>query len=370
MQITIRQNNLFTQINHCQRIVEKRNTKPILSNILFEASDGQLKLTATDLQATLSSVTQADVSANGSFTLDAKKVFDIVKELAPEKPVLLKVDDNFVTIQNGKVKFRLATMDAAEFPNEPDDESDLYVDIKASELHRMISSTSFAMSTDETRKYLTGSLFDISQEHGLRIVATDGHRLALAEHSLPTHNGALSCIVPRKAVMEVKRLTESYDGMVRLGIGKRQVSVVLDSQRFTSKVIDAKYPAYDDVIPKDNLYQVTVDKKHLDQALRRCMVVANEFTHDVRLVFQGGVNDGCLLITAQNTADEQATEDISIEYQGTDIEIGFNAKYMRDVLAAIQTTTVRMMIKDSLSPVLFLEANHDMTRHVVMPMRI
>ena len=366
MHLKISRTTLFNQIQRCQNIVEKRNTNPILANILFETKEQSLKLTATDLQSTFSSLQTAEVLQSGSFTVEAKKIFEIVRELNPEAPVELKVIDHFLEIISGGVKFKLATKAADEFPSEPNDETDLSVDIKASELCRMITSTSFAMSNDETRKYLTGSLFEVSSEHGLRIVTTDGHRMALSEITLNAQTDETVCIVPKKAVIEIKRLAESVDENITLCLGTQQVRVEVEQQCFTSKVIDAKYPVYEDVIPKNNQYTAVVDKNQLDQALRRSMVVANDFTHDVKLTFTSGK----LAIAAHNTEQEQAEEDLSIAYDGLDIEVGFNAKYMRDVLAAVESATVRIQLKDSLSPALLLEADHERSRHVLMPMRI
>ena len=366
MHIKISRASLFQQIQRCQNIVEKRNTNPILANIHFDASGNILKLTATDLQATLSSTQDAEVFTPGSFTVEAKKIFEIVRELNPEEPVDLRISDNFLEIVSAGVKFRLATKPSDEFPSEPSDETDLSFFIEGAELARMINATSFAMSNDETRKYLTGSLFEVSSSHGIRVVTTDGHRMALSEHPFDNQSDESVCIVPKKAVMEIKRLAESLDGTVKLSLGKQQVRAEVDQQRFTSKVIDAKYPVYEDVIPKNNPYTAVVDKNSLDQALRRSMVVSNDFTHDVKLTF----SENKLLIAAHNTEQEQAEEDFAIEYDGMPIEVGFNAKYMRDVLSAISSSKLRIQLKDSLSPALLLEEGSDRSRHVLMPMRI
>ncbi|MDQ6988947.1 MAG: DNA polymerase III subunit beta [Mariprofundaceae bacterium] len=357
---------LFQQIQRCQNIVEKRNTNPILTNIHFETIEQDLKLTATDLQATFSSTQAVKVIQQGSFIVDAKKIFDIVRELNPDFEIELKLVDTFLNIVSGGVQFKLATLSPDTFPREPEDETDLTINIAGAELSRLISSTSFAMSTDETRKYLTGSLFEITAEHGMRVVTTDGHRMALRDFHLDGQSDDGLSIVPKKAVLEIKRLADECEGEIRLSLGENQIRVELKQQRFTSKVIDAKYPVYDDVIPKNNPYTAIMDKSTLDQALRRCMVVANDFTHDVKLHF----SNNTLNIAAHNTEQEQAHEDMVIEYEGLDIEIGFNAKYMREVLNAVQSQRVRFQLKDSLSPALLLEESHDFSKHVLMPMRI
>jgi DNA polymerase-3 subunit beta len=366
MHIKISRTDFFHQIQRCQNIVEKRNTNPILANIHFETIEQSLKLTATDLQATYSSIQEAEVLDPGTFTVEAKKIFEIVRELNPENPVELKTQGGFLDILSGGVKFKLATKPSDEFPSEPSDETDLSINIQGTELARMISSTGFAMSNDETRKYLTGSLFEVSKAHGIRVVTTDGHRMALSEYQLDNQTEETVCIVPKKAVMEIKRLAEESEGEIKLYLGKQQVRVEINAQRFTSKVIDAKYPVYEDVIPKNNPYTAIVEKNTLDQALRRSMVVSNDFTHDVKLTFKSNQ----LSIAAHNTEQEQAEEDLTIDYEGLEIEVGFNAKYMRDVLSAIQSQRVRIQLKDSLSPALLLEEDHERSRHVLMPMRI
>lgn len=366
MHIKISRAHLFHQIQRCQNIVEKRNTNPILSNILFETEHESLKLTATDLQATYASTQTAEILEVGKLTVDSKKIFEIVRELNPETPVELKTKDNFLLITSGGVKFEIAYKSAEDFPSEPSDETDLTVSLMGSELVRMISATSFAMSNDETRKYLTGSLFEVSPDFGMRVVTTDGHRMALSEHHLDGQKQAASCILPKKAVLELKRLAEEAEGEIQLSLGQHQVRIELNQQRFTSKVIDAKYPVYQDVIPKNNPYTAVVDKNMLDQALRRSMVVSNDFTHDVKLSF----SDNKLSIAAHNTEQEQAQEGIVIDYDGAKIEVGFNAKYMRDVLSAITSVRVRIVLKDSLSPALLLEDGHELSQHVLMPMRI
>ncbi|OIP99690.1 MAG: DNA polymerase III subunit beta [Zetaproteobacteria bacterium CG2_30_46_52] len=366
MHLKISRAHLFHQIQRCQNIVEKRNTNPILVNILFETVSNGLKLTATDLQATYSSTQEAEILEPGKLTVDAKKIFEIVRELNPEQMIELKTKPNFLEIFSGGVKFEIAAKSADEFPSEPTDETDLSISLPGSELIRMIGSTSFAMSNDETRKYLTGSLFEVSPEHGIRIVTTDGHRMALSEFNIANLQQSASCILPKKAVMELKRLAEEAEENIQLSLGQHQVRIELNQQRFTSKVIDAKYPVYQDVIPQSNPHTALVDKNLLDQALRRSMVVSNDFTHDVKLIF----TDNNLSIAAHNTEQEQAEEDMVIAYEGTTIEVGFNAKYMRDVLAAVSSQNVRIVLKDSLSPALLLEEGHELSKHVLMPMRI
>ena len=366
MHIKVSKANLFQQIQRCQNIVEKRNTNPILSNILFEAFDSQLKLTATDLQATYSSTQDAEVIRDGAFTVEAKKIFEIIRELNPEEPVDLNINDGFLDIVSGGVKFKLATKPADEFPSEPSDETELSINVDGSEVSRMINSTSFAMSNDETRKYLTGSLFEVTKANGVRVVTTDGHRMALSELQISGLDGEAVCIVPKKAVLEIKRMAEDIEGEIKISLGAQQIRAEVQNQRFTSKVIDAKYPVYEDVIPKNNPYMAVVDKTSLDQALRRSMVVSNDFTHDVKLTF----SENSLSIIANNTEQEQAEEDFAIQYDGLPIEVGFNAKYMRDILSASGSKNVRILLKDSLSPALLLEEGNDLSRHVLMPMRI
>jgi len=366
MHVTMTRQALLQSVQRCQNIVERRHTVPILSNVLLEAREGKLHVTATDLEVGLRTQAAATVEAPGATTVAARKLFEVLRELGEDADVELHTEGAFLHLRSGRAKFRLAAMDAEKFPSveaEPD-AAELRID--GADLARMIACTGFAMSHDETRKYLTGTLFDLHDSGRLRLVATDGHRLAMTEAHLQQSAPSRGCIVPRKAVAEMRRLAEEMPEQVVLSLGARQIRLQAGPHHLTSKLIDARFPAYEDVIPLDNPARALLDAAEFDRALRRVMIVANEFTHDVRLQFKA---DG-LLISAHNTEQEEAEEFLEIEYAGPDVTIGFNGRYLRDVLGVVQGPKVDFQIKDGLSPVLVLDEGDASSRYVIMPMRI
>jgi len=366
MQISISRASLLQQIQRCQNIVEKKSTSPILSNFLLQAENGALTLMATDLQIAVISSTGVNVEVAGKITVEAKKFHDIVKELDAEKEVLLKYHNNFLEIKNGRSRFRLSTLPADDYPGMPKDETEMNFRIDAKLLAQMIAGTAFAMSNDETRKYLTGSLFEMDDSNGFKIVTTDGHRLALKETRIDQSSSPAQCIVPRKAVTEIKKVCEDYEGEVTVALGARQIRVKAGDYTLTSKIIDARFPSYLDVIPRDNPIIVTVNCNEFDQVLRRSMIVANDFTHDLKLNFST-VN---IEVSAHNTEQEKAEGIVEANIENGEAVIGFNGRYLRDVLAALTSESVEMEIRDELSPVLIRGKGQDDAKYVVMPMRI
>jgi len=366
MKITLSRSALLQTVQHCQSIVSKRHTIPILANVLLEAKNETLFITATDLEVGLRSQSPAVIEEPGSITVSARKLFDIIKELNPEQDVTLETGDAFVMIRSGRSRFRVASLKADEFPNILEETNEISISLSADILRDMISATSFAMSTDETRKYLTGTLFEIDDQQMLRLVTTDGHRLALSEVSLEQDSDTKSCIVPKKAVIELSKLCDVCEESIELFFGENQIRVKAGSNVLVSKLIDARFPVYQDVIPVDNPCNVMVERTPFDQVLRRSMIVANEFTHDIRLVFSADGID----ISAHNTEQEEAEEHIVSEYNGQEIAVGFNGKYLRDSLSAIRSSTVRIDLKDELSPILISGVDQQQSRYVIMPMRI
>lgn len=366
MHITVPRTSFLQHVQRCQNIVEKRSTNAILSNLLLQASGQSLKIVATDLQIGVSSTLPSTVHRDGEVTVSAKKLFDIVKELDVDSDVEVMTEAAFMEIKSGRSKFRLSTLPATDYPGIPEQDTDFSIQIDGKDLGTMIGATSFSMSTDETRKYLTGTLFEISSEHGLQLVATDGHRMALMGAKLDQSVEDCHAIVPRKAVSEIKKICDEVEDRVTLSLGKRQVRLDAGEHSLTSKVIDAQFPVYQDVIPANNPEEAIVDRSRMDQILRRSMIVANEFTHDVRLQFSSsGVH-----VSAHNTEQEQAEEFVDADYSGKEVGIGFNGRYLRDVLGAVNTDRVRIQFRDELSPVLMLEEGSDDSKYVVMPMRI
>ncbi|MDX8401986.1 MAG: DNA polymerase III subunit beta [Mariprofundaceae bacterium] len=366
MKITLSRNDLLQATGRCQSVVEKRHTVPILANLLMRAEDNRLVVTATDLEVGLQGVAEARVEQAGETTAPARKLFDIVKELDPEQDVNLSTDGDHLMIQSGRARFKLAALDASEHPGLGRIEEGISIRIGAETLAEMISATAFAMSTDETRRYLTGTLFEILDSGQLRLVATDGHRLALSEASVGAGLPPRQCIVPRKAVTELRKLCEAREGTVELTLGERQVRLVADAGELVSKLIDQRFPLYQDVIPAGHPGAAIVDRESFDRALRRAMILANDFTWDIRLRF---ASEG-IEVSAHNAEQEAAEEFVPASYEGAPVEIGFNGRYLRDALGAMHASQVRIELKDELSPVLLREETGGTARYVIMPMRI
>ncbi len=366
MNITLSRAALLQAVQYCQSIVEKRHTIPILANILLEAKDDILSVTATDMEVGIRHQTTAFVEEAGCITVSARKLFDIIKELNPEQDVNLETGDAFVIIRSGRSRFRVASLAASEYPGISEENNESFISLSGDVLRDMISATSFAMSTDETRKYLTGTLFEIDDQQMLRLVTTDGHRLALSEIELEQSSEKKSCIVPKKAVIELSKLCDACEADIELSFSERQLRVKAGANLLVSKLIDARFPVYQDVIPVNNPSKVIVERTSFDQVLRRNMIVANEFTHDIRLVFSNGGID----ISAHNTEQEEAEEHITADYDGPDIAVGFNGKYLRDTLSAIRSASVSIDLKDELSPILIYGEDQQQSRYVIMPMRI
>ncbi|MDX8392546.1 MAG: DNA polymerase III subunit beta [Mariprofundaceae bacterium] len=366
MHVLLSRQDMLQTVQRCQNIVERRHTIPILSNILLNTVEDALHFTATDLEVGIRTCSPATIKKQGSLTVSARKLFDVIKELDTEADIELEAVDHFLTIKSGRSRFRLATLSADEFPDIQIDKEGISIQLDGADLAAMVVATGFAMSNDETRKYLTGTLFEVDKQGNLCLAATDGHRLALTRSRLGQEIHAGQCIVPRKAVNEIRKLSEEVSGQVTLTIGERQISLQAGEHHLSSKLIDARFPNYMDVIPKNNPHAAVVDRRMLDQVLRRTMVVANEFTHDVRLQLSGSE----MQVSAHNTDQEQVDEVVAIDYNGPDIEIGFNAQYIRDILAVIKADSVDLSLKDGLSPVLVRQDQDSAAHYVIMPMRI
>jgi len=366
MKITLSRASLLQAVQRCQSIVEKRHTTPILANLLLEAQDNTLRVTATDLEVGLRSQTDANVEQPGSVTVSAAKLFSVIKELNAEEDVTLDGGDGFVMIHSGRSRFRVASLAADEYPSLSEESCETTIMVSGKTIADMVAATAFAMSTDETRKYLTGTLVEVDDEQMLRLVTTDGHRLALSEIRLQQPTVAKKCIVPKKAIIEMRKLSEECEEQIELSLGERQIRIVAGSNILISKLIDARFPVYQDVIPVNNPSRVIIARTELDQVLRRSMIVANEFTHDIQLLFtEQGVD-----ISAHNNEQEEAEEHIEADYDGQETAIGFNARYLRDTLSAIRSAAVRIELRDELSPVLISGEDEVQSRHVIMPMRI
>ena len=346
-------------------VVERRQTMPILANVLLVAKEGELLITATDLEVELVASTQIDLEAGGEITVPGRKILDICRALPENAVVSIALSGDKLSVRSGRSKFSLTTLPAAEFPTVEDISGSEAVAVPQATLVRLLEKTHFSMAQQDVRYYLNGLLIETSKKH-LRAVATDGHRLALCEVELD--GGAASerqVIVPRKGVMELQRLL-SGEGGVELELGSNHIRVQLDGIRFTSKLIDGRFPEYERVIPEEADNELSADREQFKAALQRTAILSNEKYRGIRLI----IRDNGVVLQAHNPEQEEAEEELEVSYKGDDIEIGFNVNYLLDALGAVESDEVTLSIVDGNSSCLLREPGKDDCKYVVMPMRL
>jgi DNA polymerase-3 subunit beta len=347
-------------------VVERRQTMPILANILVQVSKDGLAVTATDLEVELVARAELDADEGGEITVPGRKLLDILRALPDGARIDAKLERDKLTIKSGKSRFTLSTLPAREFPSVDDIQVQRRFAVGQKVLRHLIERTAFSMAQQDVRYYLNGLLFEMS-ENRLRTVATDGHRLALADAAGVGEVGnAHQVIVPRKGVLELQRLLEDSDTEARVEVGNNHVRVELPALRFTSKLIDGRFPDYERVLPKQGDKEVIADKVVLREALGRASILSNEKYRGIRLNLESGV----LKILAHNPEQEEAEEEIEVKYQGGELEIGFNVSYLLDALNAVQDETVQLTLSDPNSSCLIQAVGKPEARYVVMPMRL
>jgi DNA polymerase III subunit beta len=348
-------------------VVERRQTLPVLSNVLLVLEKGQLSLTGTDLEVEL--VGRVNVGAgarDGEVTVPARKLMDICKALPDDATLKVDVDEGKAVIRHGRSRFSLSTLPASDFPSVEETAGTLEFSISQSVLKAMLDSTSFAMAQQDVRYYLNGLLVEVSADY-LRVVATDGHRLAMHTEKMKVAGATKTqVIVPRKGILELSRLLSDGDENVSLVLGTNHIRARTKDFTFTSKLVDGKFPDYDRVLPKGGDKVLTAVRSDLRQALNRTAILSNEKFRGIRLML---ANDE-LKILANNPEQEEAEEIISVEYKGPNLEIGFNVSYLVDVLGVLSTDSVQMILADSNSSVLIQATENSPSLYVVMPMRL
>lgn len=346
-------------------VVERRQTMPILSNVLLVARDGELAVTATDLEVELVAQVNVDVQAGGEITVSGRKLLDICRALPDGSDVAVSVSGEKLHIRSGRSKFALATLPAAEFPSVEDIKASQSITVSQELLGRLIEKTHFSMAQQDVRYYLNGMLLETGGKH-IRTVATDGHRLALCEAELDGEDLVeQQVIVPRKGVLELQRLM-SGEGSVDVVLGANHVRIQLDGIRFTSKLIDGRFPEYERVIPKDSSNEVRAGREVFRGGLQRTAILSNEKYRGIRLI----IRDDALILQAHNPEQEEAEEELEVSYSGDDIEIGFNVNYLLDAIGAVDGDDVALSVVDSNSSCLIRAPEKDDCKFVVMPMRL
>jgi len=366
MHIQSRRNELLQALQAVIGVVDRRQSLPILGNVLMKVADDRLTVRATDLEIELQCETTVQNLAPGIVTAPARKLYDICRSLPEGAEIELKLQDKRLTVKSGRSRFVLATMPAEEFPSFPESPAEVELKLPSKEFRSLIQRTIFAMGHQDVRYYLNGLLIEMSSNR-LRAVATDGHRLALGEMALAepvakTHQ----FIVPRKAVLELQKLLDGGAEETLVSAGNGQIEVRIDGIRLASKLIDGRFPDYERVIP-DHPERIAVgDTDRMKAALTRAAILSNEKFRGVRLQFEKDL----VKIQSQNPEQEEAEEELEIQYDAAELEIGFNVNYLMDALGAIGTSQFVLELRGSDGSGLLKEQGGSPHRYVVMPMRL
>jgi DNA polymerase-3 subunit beta len=366
MKFTVTRDALLKPLNLVAGVVERRQTLPILANVLIGVEGSLLSLTGTDLEVELLGKVSLDgATIDGDITLPARKLLDIVKSLPDDSVISVEVEDQRAIIKSGRSRFTLSTLPASEFPNVEQGTASLEFDILQRNLKTLIDKTAFAMAQQDVRYYLNGMLWEI-KDGIFRVVATDGHRLALSTQSGITASEEKQVILPRKGVLELSRLLIEEDESIHLAFGDTHLRATTQAFTFTSKLVDGKFPDYDRVLPKGSDKEVVAERDVLKQALARAAILSNEKYRGIRMQF----NAGDLRIVANNPEQEEAEDVVAIEYEGDTLEIGFNVSYLLDIMNVVSGPKVKFSLLDANSSALLEDNDDGNSLYVVMPMRL
>lgn len=365
MKVSASREHLLEALQSVIGVVERRQTMPILSNILLSARDNRLRATGTDLEVELVAAAEVTVQQPGDITVPGRKLLDIVRNLPEKSQVTLTREGERIVLRGGRSRFTLSSLPAAEFPVIEEIHATHTVAIRAQDCRQLIDKTHFAMAQQDVRYYLNGTLLETNGQV-LRAVATDGHRLSWCEVALGgTAREMQQIILPRKGVLELQRLLDG-EGEIEIAIGTNHVRVQIGEVRFTSKLIDGKFPEYGRVIPAEPPRVMSASREALRAALQRTAILSNEKYRGVRLTFASGL----LTVQAHNPEQEEAEDQLEVSFTGDEIEIGFNVGYLLDALGAVETETVEVGLTDANSSCLIRAPGNVSTKYVVMPMRL
>ena len=367
MKLTIDRMSLLRPLGHVQSVVERRNTIPILANVVLRAEEGELSLTATDMDMDIATEVGCSVMTSGTTTMSAHLLYDIARKLPDGAEVEIAVNDGHAMVSAGRSSFRLPTLPVEDFPAISSNELPVNFSLTAADMRDLIDATRFAISTEETRYYLNGIYIHKAESGELCAVATDGHRLAMTRQALPSGAAQMpSIILPRKAVSELRKLLDDFDGDVLVGLSETRAEFRFGVVRLTSKLIDGTFPDYTRVIPVGNDRIMQVDVSAFSAAVDRVSTVASEKSRAVKM----GLKSGVLTLSASNTDASSATEELEVSYDGPEMEIGFNARYLLDIAGQVNSEMVEFALADQGSPSLVRAPGDEASLFVLMPMRV
>jgi len=372
MQLTIERSALLKSLGHIQSVVERRTTIPILSNVRLDARDGALGLNATDMDLEIMETVGGDIAAAGATTVPAHTLYDIVRKLPDGAQVSLSVDGeaHHMALRSGRSRFSLACLPVEEFPAMSAGDYTHTFTIAAADLRGMIDRTRFAISTEETRYYLNGIHLHATTSEGvpvLRAVATDGHRLARCEVPLPEGAAGMpGIIVPRKTVAELRKLVDETGMDVTVSLSESKIRFAFDDLVLVSKLIDGTFPDYERVIPTANDKVLEVDSETLGKAVDRVSAISTEKSRAVKV----SLEKGQITLSANSPDAGSAVEEIEANFDATPLEIGFNSRYLLDILGQVEGDAVRLVMADASAPTVIRDVADGSAIYVLMPMRV
>ena len=366
MKFSVKRESLLGPLQQVVGVVDRRPTLPILSNILLQVENDELSLTGTDLEVEMVGKVAVSETVPGAITVQARKLMDICRQLSENAQVLCEVELQRLKIKSGKFNSTLATLDARDFPAITRTDDDLTVSINGKKLKHLLDCTGFAMAQQDVRVFFNGMLLEIGGGQ-IKAIATDRHRLALNSIAASDiENDKRQVILPRKGVMELQSLLQGNDEEVSVSIGSNHLSAASGQFNLTSKLVDGQYPDYERVIPRDGDKTILAEKETLKQALGRTAILSNEQFRAIRV----SLSEGTIQLSANNSEQEEAEETVLVEYQGDKVDIGFDVRYLQDVLSVMDGEKVRITVKDANSSALLEEPENDNAVYVVMPMKL
>lgn len=368
MKINANRDDLLGPLTQIGGVVERRQTLPILANVLLNAQSNKLSITATDLEVELKTTAVAQCDEELDFTLPARKLIDICKALPESAEITIQIEDEKAVIRSGRSRFTLSLLPAQDYPIIEPSATNETITVKQSSFKRLLEKTQFAMAQQDVRYYLNGMLLEI-KDGTLRTVATDGHRLAMSElkdAADPDLDLDLQVIIPRKAVIELIRLLDASDSEIRIDLSSNHVRFHMGETLFTSKLIDGRFPDYQRVMPENANKRMLANKELLKRSLQRASILSNEKYRGIRFK----LNNGLLQLQAHNPEQEEAEEEIEVDFNEGEITIGFNVGYVLDVLSSLSGDEVEMMLQDSNNSVMVSEQGSTCEQYVIMPMRL